>query len=161
MHPEIDRFMVIAHAQMEQHLLRSSVTQCVRIQTGPAVGSVHDPRGIIVVRHIRDFAQVEAMDPRGGGGVVFEDDAARVRFDGGEGAVAEPEEVPVVAVGGVWDVVGRGVEEPLGAGGEVEELGPEGDVPVGVVFEDEGGGEAVVYDAVGEGVSGWRKKDSR
>lgn len=42
-----------------------------------------------------------------------------------------------------------GVEEPLGADGEVEELGAEGDVPVGIVFEDESRREAVVDDAVG------------
>lgn len=76
------------------------------------------------------------MLERGGGGVIFEENAARVCLDRSEGAVAEPEEVPVVAVWGVWDGAGGGVEEPLGAGGEVEELGAEGDVPVGVVFED-------------------------
>lgn len=68
--------------------------------------------------------------------IVFEQDAARVGLDGREGAVTEPEEVPVVAVRRVWGHARGGVEEPLGAGGEVEELRAKGDIPIGVVFED-------------------------
>lgn len=62
------------------------------------------------------------MRKGGGGGVVFEEDSARVILDGGEGAVAQPEKIPVVAIGRVRDGAGWGVEEPLGAGGEVEKL---------------------------------------
>lgn len=136
MDAEINRFVVIAHAQMEQNLLRSAIGEGVRIKACPPIRSVQDTRGVVIVAHIRDFAQIKAMDEGSGGGVVFEEDAAGVGSDGGEGAVPEPEEVPVVAVGGMRDRAGRGVEEPLGASGEVEQLGPEGGVPVGVVFED-------------------------
>lgn len=59
----------------------------------------------------------------------------------GDGAVAEPEEVPVVAVRGLGGLpvvrMGRvGGEVPAGAG-EVDKLVFEPDVPVRVVFNDE------------------------
>ena len=57
----------------------------------------------------------------------------------GDGAVAEPEEVPVVAVWGLGGLLvvraGRvGGEVPAGSG-EVDELVFKPDVPVGVVFD--------------------------
>ena len=85
---EIDGFVVVRHAEVEEDLLRAAVAEGVGIEAGAAVRGVHDARRVVVVRHVGDFSQVEAVDEGGGGGVVFEDDAARVRVHGGEGAVA-------------------------------------------------------------------------
>ena len=84
-----------------------------------------------------------------GGVVVLDEDAAVVAVVRLGGAVAEPDEVPVVAVGrGRGGVRGCGLEG-LGAEGDVFELGAEVDVPVCVVLEDEGGRLAVLEDPVG------------
>ena len=60
----------------------------------------------------------------------------------GDGAVAEPEEVPVVAVWGLGGLpvvrVGRVGGEVAAGPGEVDELVFQPDVPVGVVFDYEG-----------------------
>lgn len=88
----------------------------------------------------------------GDGDVVFDKVGPRIIFGDGVVAEAEPEDVPVVAVGGVGACGGGGVEEVAGAFGEVEELGFDADIPVGVVFEDEGGGVAFFDDAVFEGM---------
>jgi len=88
----------------------------------------------------------------GDGDVVFDKVGPRIIFGDGVVAEAEPKDVPVVAVGGVGACGGGGVEEAAGAFGEVEELGFDADIPVGVVFEDEGGGVAFFDDAVFEGM---------
>lgn len=96
---EIDGTVVIRHTEVEEDFLRAAVAESVGVEAGAAVGGVHDARGVVVVRHVWDCAKVKAVIEGGCGGVVFEEDAAGVGLDGGEGAVAEPEEVPVVAVG--------------------------------------------------------------
>ena len=153
--------MVIRHAEMEEHLLRATVGERVGIKAGPPFGGVHDACCIGVVRHVRYAAKVESVLHGRSARVVFEDDAALVAGHGLGSAVTEPEKIPVVAVGGVWDGICGGAEEPLGAEGVVEELGAEGGIPVGVVFEGESGREAVINDArdrgkrrVGEGREG-------
>lgn len=52
--------------------------------------------------------------------------------------MAEPKEVPVVSIRRVRGVTSRGVEEPLRASCEIKKLRAEGDVPVSVIFENEG-----------------------
>lgn len=59
-------------------------------------------------------------------------------------AVAEPEDVPVCTVGSVR---GCGIGEVADGGGDGWELGAEGDVPVGVVFENKGCGGVGVDDS--------------
>ena len=63
-------------------------------------------------------------------------------------AVSEPEHVPPVAVRGSRLRRGR-VEEMAAPQGELRQLGLQPDVPVGVVFDDQGGREVVVEDCAG------------
>lgn len=63
-------------------------------------------------------------------------------------AVPEPEDVPVVAVGCALLCDG-GWEDVACAGGGLEELVFDADVPIHVVFHDEGGGPAVFDDPGG------------
>lgn len=147
---EVHGTVIVRHAEMEEHFLGAAVGERVGVEAGSAFGGVHNACCVGVVRHVRCATQVKSVLHGCGAWVVFENDAPLVAGYGLGGAVAEPEEVPVVTVGGVWDGVGGGAEEPLGTEGVVEELGAEGGVPVGVVFEGEGGGEAVVNYTGGE-----------
>lgn len=65
-------------------------------------------------------------------------------------AVAWPDDVPVVAVGGVLALREGVTAEGPDALGEVGHLSGEADVPVGVVFEDNDGGDLLLDDSGGE-----------
>lgn len=60
--------------------------------------------------------------------------------------MAKPDHIPTVAIRG-QRLGGRGCIEDVSAPeGELGELGLQGDVPVGVVFNDQGGREIVLED---------------
>lgn len=136
---------------MEEHFLGAAVGERVGVEACSAFGGVHDACCVGVVRHVRYATQIKSVLHGCGAGVVFKDDTPLVAGYRLGGAMAEPEEVPVVAVGGVWDGVDGGTKEPLSAESVVEELGAEGCIPIGVVFEGKGGGEAVVNNTMAEG----------
>ena len=103
-----------------------------------------------VVRQARfRVPHVPAMIRRPDGGIIGDDEARKrllrrlvLR------AVSEPEHVPPVAVRGPRLRRGR-VEEMAAPQGELRQLGLQPDVPVGVVFDDQGGREVVVEDCAG------------
>lgn len=103
-HSEVYRSVIVRHAKVEEDFLRTAVAEGVGVEAGAAAGGVHDTSGVIVMRHVWDFAEVETVLEGGRGGVVLHEDTAGVGFDRREGAVAEPEKVPVIAVRGVRDV---------------------------------------------------------
>ena len=112
------------------------------------VGTIGSPLGV------RGWTEQHVVHgEKGGDGVVVLDDV--VRDAGGVAveatAVADPEDVPAVAVGGRRggvEVGGlfAGSEERAGGGGKLVHLLYDAKIPVGVVFEDEGGGDAVLND---------------
>ena len=98
---------------------------------------MYDTGMIRIVLHefrVVHFEVVAARD----GNVVFDEVGSGVFFVDYVVAEAEPEDVPVIAVGRVGARGGREIQQVAGAFGEVEELRLDADVPVGVVFEDEG-----------------------
>lgn len=147
---EIDRFVVDVHREPFEDLLSAVEADGVGVGAGGALGEVHHPRGILIHLHVRHAAKVDAVFGRGGGGVVLHQHAAGVAILGLGGAVAQPDEIPAVTVGGERLRGFGGVEEGLGAESDTLELSAEIDVPVGVVLHDEGAGEAFVDDLMGE-----------
>ena len=89
-----------------------------------------------VGRVVGEFVEPGDLLQVGDGGVVGDEVSAIVSLGRVFAAVAEPENVPVVAVGGVCGRVGGDVEEELGAFGEFGHLGEDSYVPVHVVFHD-------------------------
>lgn len=87
-----------------------------------------------------------AVTGRTYGGVVG-DDEARKGFCGLVlRAVAEPKHIPTIAIRGQRLRGGGRVEDMSGPEGELSKLVFQRDVPIGVVFENQGGREIVVED---------------
>ena len=128
----------------QEHLLGAALGERVRVHANAAADAVDDAGGVGEAGHVGDVLVVDPAFRRRDGGVVVDDEEMPVGRVGGDAAVAQPEEIPVVAVGRMWGVavVFAVVEDELAALGELLELGLEGDVPVRVVFEDDGGGDA-------------------
>lgn len=170
---QVDGGPGLAHGLCAEHFLGALVGERVGVQADAVVGAEDGARGVLFVGQVGDGVEGEAAVGAGDGGVVLDQVAllssggaavgamalfgrSVARFFGGRGfgngAVAEPEEVPVVAVRGlgglriVW--LGRIGGEEAAAPSEVDELVFEPDVPVGIVFDDEGRGEAIFDDAV-------------
>jgi len=102
---------------------------------------------IWVVEHEFRVVHVEVVGT-GDGDVVFDQVGPRVTLRDVVVAETNPEDVPVITVGGMGARGDGGIQQVAGAFGEVEELRLDADVPVGVVFEDEGGGIALFDDSV-------------
>ena len=147
---EIDGLVVDVHGEPFEDLLGAVEADGVGVGAGGALGEVHDPRGVLVHLHVRYAAKVDAVLGRGGGGVVLHQHAAGVAVLRLGGAVAQPDEIPAVTVGRERLGGFGSVEEGLGAESDALELGAEIDVPVGVVFHDQGGRKAFVDDFMGE-----------
>lgn len=147
---EIDGLVVDIHGEPFEDLLGAMEADGVGVGAGGALGEVHDPRRVLVHLHVRYAAEIDAVFGRGGGGVVLHQHAAGIAVLGLGGAVAQPDEIPAVTVGGERLGGLGGVEEGLRAESDALELGAEVDVPVGVIFHHQGGGEAFVDDLMGE-----------
>lgn len=102
---DIDGRELRLHALMAQQLPRATVGERVGVQAQCALGA-KDEAGAVVVAlgcHVRTaFGHVEAAIYGGDGRVVGDDEAAVFVGQHGDAAVAEEEDVPVVAVGRVW-----------------------------------------------------------
>ena len=119
------------------------------MRTAPTFCLVHKPRAVIIAlpRHIDKtlYRLIGASFGCRDRGVILDDEAAWiVGLDGGA-AVAQPEEVPVVAVGRPWlPIFGPGAQYILCSLREERKLALEGGIPVCVVFHDQGSGEAAI-----------------
>lgn len=147
---EIDGLVVDVHGEPFEDLLGAVEADGVGVGAGGALGEVHHPRGVLVHRHVRHAAEVDAVLRRGSGGVVPHQHAAGVAVLGLGGAVAQPDEIPAVTVGRERLGGFGGVEEGLGAESDALQLSAEIDVPIGIIFHDQGAGEAFVDDLVGK-----------
>ena len=124
---------------------RAAVGQRVGVGAPPAVGLVHHPRRVVesLLVHAYEVPHglVDASPGRGDRGVVFDDEPSRVVGFDGRAAVAEPEQVPVVAVrgpGGVTGLFGPGAEDVLARLREEIQLALQRGVPVCIIFHDQG-----------------------
>ena len=102
-----------------QHLLRSLVGESVGVEAYAIVGA-EDDAAAIAVAHIvqqRDCVEVLAVVHGGHGDVVLDEEASLVGGMLLSGAVAEPEEVPVIAIWGVRG--GGGAADVAGASRKV------------------------------------------
>lgn len=105
--------------------------------------------GVIrVVGHEFRVIHVE-MVGAGNGDVVLDQVGPRVALRDVVVAETHPKEVPIITVGGMGARRDGSIQQVAGAFGEVKKLGLDADVPVGVVFKDEGGGIALLDDSVG------------
>ena len=101
----------------------------------------HGPAGVVDVTGVVGEGVVGGADPDVAEEVGREDGGVRELDAGGLGglvdvaAVAEPEDVPVGAVG-IEVGWGGSVGERADGGGDGEGLGPDGGVPVCVIFDD-------------------------
>lgn len=130
-------------SQRHEDLLRAAVGDGVAEAAQRRAGAVH---------HARAFGEVlqgfqRGLVRLGGHGLVVLDQEPPVVLLGKDlAAVAGPEDIPVVAVGGVQVFGGGEAGEVADALGKIEHLVDQTDVPVRVVFEDEDRCEVVLND---------------
>lgn len=133
--------------QPKQDFLRAPEAHRVAEGANRPADHMHHSCVVRVVEHEFRIVHVE-MVGAGNGDVVLDEVGPRVALREVVVAETHPEEVPVITVGGVGARRDGSVQQVAGAFGEVKKLGLDADVPVGVVFKDEGGGIALLDDSV-------------
>lgn len=77
---EVDGLAVEIHGEPLEEFLGAVVGQAVAVSAGGAFQAVHDPRGVVVGRHVRGVAVILASFWWGDRGVVLHDDSGVVAF---------------------------------------------------------------------------------
>ena len=138
----------LLHREAVEDFLRAAVRH--RVGEGADGTADHmDDAGVVWVIVEERWVVHMKMIRTGHGYVVVDQIGTRIVFRDDIVAEPEPEDVPAVSVRRMGLECGGLVKQISRAFGEVEELGFYADIPICVVFENEGGREVFFHDTAG------------
>lgn len=147
---EVEGRVALPGILTEQHFLSAAEGQRVGIDAQPAASTKDDASGVRIRGHVGFSAEVGAVVRRRDGGVIVDYKSLTVVVLAANAAMAEPEQIPAIAVRGMW-LLGRGLGgQSAAASGKELQLRFEGDVPVCVVLEEQGCGNTASDNGLGE-----------